>query len=131
MRFSEVLEGCVFDEFLVRQKVGPAKFSNVGGQLEKMWLVCEGSAGEAVCWGGERGGVQLPEFEDFAGGHSIKDSARRSEGGGGGFKGYRLCRRPLGEGSIPTRYGMDEPLYEKVLLSIFASFIHLPRHAPK
>jgi hypothetical protein len=29
-----------------------------------------------------------------AGEHSVKDSARRSTGGGGS-KGYRLCRRPL------------------------------------
>ena len=35
----------------------------------------------------------LPEFKDFAGEHSVKDLARRSEGGTG-FKGYRLCRRP-------------------------------------
>ena len=53
----------------------------------------EGSAGEAVCQGGERGGVMLPEFEDFAGEHSGKDSARRSEGGGG-FMGFASCRRP-------------------------------------
>ena len=53
----------------------------------------EGSAGEAVFQGGERGGVVLPEFEDFAGEHSDKDSARRSEGGGGSM-GDRLFHRP-------------------------------------
>ena len=36
-----------------------------------------GSAGEAVC---QEGGVMLPEFEDFAGEHSVKDLARCSEG---------------------------------------------------
>ena len=35
----------------------------------------------------------LLEFEDFAGEHSVKDSARRSEGGGGSM-GFRLFRRP-------------------------------------
>ena len=38
---------------------------------------------EAVCQGGERGGVMLPEFGDFAGEYLVKVSARRSEGGGG------------------------------------------------
>ena len=46
-------------------------------------LLLEGSAGEAVFQGGERGGAMLPEFEDFAGEHLVKDLARRSEGGGG------------------------------------------------
>ena len=59
-----------------------ANLSNVGGQIEKTRFVWEGSAGEAVCRGRERG-VKLPEFEDFAGEHSVKDLARRSEGGGG------------------------------------------------
>ena len=57
--------------------------SDFGRQIEKRRLVLEGSAGEAVCWGGERGAVMLPEFEDFAREHSVKDLARRSEGGGG------------------------------------------------
>ena len=60
-----------------------------------------------MCRGGERVGVKLPEFEDFAGEHSVKDSARRSEGGGG-FKAYRLGRRPLGEGSCVGRLVFGE-----------------------
>ena len=71
-----------------------AIISEIGRQIEKMRLVLEGSAGEAVCWGGERGGGMLPEFEDFVGEHSVKDLARRSEGGGG-FKGYRLPPTPM------------------------------------
>ena len=69
------------------------KLNNVGGQFEKLWFVWSGSAGEAVCWGGERAGVMLPEFEDFTVEHSVKDSARRSEGGGGSMS-CRLFRRP-------------------------------------
>ena len=56
--------------------------SDFGRQIEKRRLLLEGSAGEAVCRGGERGGVVLPEFEDFAREHSVKDLARSSEGGG-------------------------------------------------
>ena len=59
--------------------------------MRSLW---SGSEGKAVRWGGERGGAMLPEFEDFAREHSVKGSARRSEGGGG-FKGYCLCRRSL------------------------------------
>ena len=73
-----------------------ANFSNVGGEFEQVWFVLSGSAGDAVFQGGERGGVELPEFEDFAGGHSVKGSACRSEGGGGSM-GYRLFCRPLNE----------------------------------
>ena len=50
-----------------------------------------GSAGEEVCQGGEKGGVMLPEFEDFARDHSFKDLARRSESGGGSTS---LARQP-------------------------------------
>ena len=50
-------------------------FNCVGGQLKKTRLVWEGSAGDAVCRGGERGGVKLPQFEDFAGEHSVKHAA--------------------------------------------------------
>ena len=60
-----------------------AIISNLGRQIDSGCLVLEGSAGEAACRGGERGRVILPEFEDFAIEHSVKDSARRSEGGGG------------------------------------------------
>ena len=67
--------------------------SGFGRQIEKTRLVWEGSAGESVCWGGERGGVKLLEFEDFAVEHSVKGSARRSEGGGR-FIGFASCRRP-------------------------------------
>ena len=70
------------------------QISDFGREIEKGGLVLEGSAGEVVFRAGERGGVMLPELEDFAGEHSVKDLARRSEGGGG-FKGYRICRRPL------------------------------------
>ena len=34
-----------------------AKFSNVGGQIENMWFVSSGSAGEVACQGRERVGV--------------------------------------------------------------------------
>ena len=67
--------------------------SDFGRQIEKRWLVWEGSAGEEVCQGGEKGGVKLPEIEDFAGEHSVKDLARRSEGGGGSMC-YRFFHRP-------------------------------------
>ena len=70
--------------------------SDFGRQIEQTRLVWEGSAGEAVCQGGERGGVMLPEFEDSAGEHSVKDLARRSEGGGGSECAMRReHRRPL------------------------------------
>ena len=38
--------------------------------------------------------VMLPGIEDFTGENSVKDLARRSEGGGG-LEGYTSCRRPL------------------------------------
>ena len=57
--------------------------NDVGREIEKGRLVWEGSAGEAVCRGAETGGVKLLEFEDFARKDSVKDLARRSEGGGG------------------------------------------------
>ena len=71
-----------------------AIISDFGREIETNRLVLEGSAGEAVCLGGERRGVMLPEFEDFAGEHSVKGLSRRSEGGGGSM-GYRLFRRLL------------------------------------
>ena len=46
-------------------------FNNLGNQFENTWVVREGSAREAVCQGGERGRVMLPEFEDFAGEHPV------------------------------------------------------------
>ena len=51
----------------------------------------------AILFGvGGRGGVPGKRKSSgyVAGEHSVKDPARRSEGGGG-FKGYRLCRRRL------------------------------------
>ena len=90
------MEGCVL-LFVIGSATSRPEIvncNNIGGQIEKTRFVWEGSAGEAVCRGGERGGVMLLEFEDFAGERSVKDFARRSEGGGG-FKGYRLCRRQL------------------------------------
>ena len=41
-----------------------------------------GVGGRGGVPGGDRGGVKLPKFEDFAGEHSVKGAARRSEGGG-------------------------------------------------
>ena len=54
-----------------------------GINKNEMCSCWSGSAGEAVCRGGERGRVKLPEFEDFAREHSVKNSARRSECGSG------------------------------------------------
>ena len=54
-----------------------AKFINVGRQIEQMWFVWSGSAGEAACWGRERIGVL--KIED----HLLSDLARRTEVGGG------------------------------------------------
>ena len=76
------------------------KESSQNSNYQRLWqtidsrcLVLEGSAGEAVCRGGERGGVMLSDLEDFAGEHSVKDLARRSNGGGGSM-GYCPFRRP-------------------------------------
>ena len=69
-----------------------------GREIEKPRLVLEGSAGEAVCWGGEGGGVILLEFEDFAGEHSVNGSARRSEGGGGCLKATASTADPQHQG---------------------------------
>jgi hypothetical protein len=44
------------------------QISNIGGfgREKSVWMIClEGSAGEAVCWGGERGGVMLTESIQF------------------------------------------------------------------
>ena len=51
--------------------------NDFGRQTDSGCLVLEGSAGEAACRGGERGGVMLPESIQ------LKGLARRSEGGGG------------------------------------------------
>ena len=72
LRFCQVLKVCIFWWDLAPQKVGPKS------QLSAT-LAASGcrdgtfgrSAGEVVCRDGERGGVKLSEFEDFAGEHSV------------------------------------------------------------
>ena len=84
-----------FDKLLVWQQIDSdlliwRRRASTRNEMRGFW---SGSAGEAVCWGGEGGGVMLREFEDFAGEHSVEGSARRSEGGGRSI-GYRLFHRP-------------------------------------
>ena len=83
-----------FDELLVRQKASPKSqlSATLADKLKKagwFWRGRRERRERRFSWGGERVGVMLPEFEDFAGEHSLTGSARRSEGGGG-FNGYRL-----------------------------------------
>ena len=56
-----------FDEFLARQKVGQFKSQISAALADKKGVAqfLEGSAREAVCRGGERGGVMLPESIQF------------------------------------------------------------------
>ena len=65
-----------------------AMISDLGRQIEN----------EKVDFGGVGGRGSVPGRRKrrgyVAGEHSVKGLARRSEDGGG-FKGYRLCRRPL------------------------------------
>ena len=61
------------DEFLASQKVCQASqlLTTLAETVETSRWFWEGSAGEAVCRGGDRGGVMLPEFEDFTREHSV------------------------------------------------------------
>ena len=71
----------IFAEYFLGAKSLPeiAKFNNAGSQIEKMVrLVGVGGRGGVLVRRKRRGSV-----EDFAGEHSVKSSARRSEGGGG------------------------------------------------
>ena len=53
---------CIWMSFWFGKKSAQiAMISDFGRQIEKNWLVWEGSAGEAACQGRERVGVMLPE----------------------------------------------------------------------
>ena len=54
----------IFDEFLTRQQVGPKSHNSATLAAKEPFrsILGEGSAGEAGCRGGERGGVEEREI---------------------------------------------------------------------
>ena len=99
LRLCAVWKDVFFDEFLVRQKVGQKLQSSLtlADKLKKGSSFGRGRR-ERRCAREEKEEGLSCLSSKIAGEHSVKDSARRSEGGGG-FIGYRLCRRPFGKGS--------------------------------
>ena len=80
VEFFEILSGfentCFLMSFwLGKKSVQKLKYRGFGRLIEKRRLVLEGSAGEAVRRGGERGGVMLPESIQLRVQHAVPQVA--------------------------------------------------------
>ena len=69
VQFFEILCGfermCFLMSFCSAKRRPEIVIVSEFGREKNVWIIClEGSAGEAVCRGGEREGVKLLEFED-------------------------------------------------------------------